>query len=221
MPTPPVDLGGSRYQFPPSDQWPDDDLVGVGADLDPATVLTAYRAGLFPMRVNRRNLGWWSPMKRGVLPLDALQVSKSLRRSLSRYRVTFDQAFRAVMEACATSRDNGNWIDKSFISTYCELHQRGWAHSVEAWDDDRLVGGLYGIHIDGLFAGESMFHRATDASKVTTVALVRHLQSRGITLLDTQWQTPHLATLGVIEIDRRDYLERLGTALAQPMSWEG
>lgn len=216
----PVPIPPSRFDFPPSSAWPDEDLIGVGADLDPSTVVDAYRRGLFPMNVSRKQLGWWSPMERGVLTLDRLIVSKSLRRSMQRYEVTVDAAFTEVMAACGTVRRNGNWITREFVETYTWLHRAGWAHSIEAWDDrGTLVGGLYGLHIDGLFAGESMFHTRTDASKVALVHLVDHLARRGIELLDTQWQTPHLATLGVDPIPRHEYLRRLATALAQPATW--
>ncbi len=213
----PRDPGPTRWQLPvPS---PDaGDLVGIGADLEPATVIAAYRAGLFPMPVDDE-LGWWSPARRGVLPLDGLKVSRSLRRSVRRYTVTVDAAFTEVITACADPRRNGAWIDDSVAVAYQRLHELGWAHSVETWDDGRLVGGLYGLAIDGLFAGESMFSRARDASKVALVHLVdllndEHAASR---VLDTQWQTDHLATLGVVEIPRDEYLARLRVALTLPL----
>ena len=144
-----------------------DDLVCLGADLEPGTLLAAYRAGLFPMPYDRRRLGWWSPDPRGVLPLDRLRVTRSLRRSVRRYEVRIDTAFRDVITACATTRRRGGWITPAFIAAYDRLHELGWTHSVEAWTDDgQLAGGLYGVAIGGLFAGESMFHRGTDASKV-------------------------------------------------------
>ncbi|MGD9792555.1 MAG: leucyl/phenylalanyl-tRNA--protein transferase [Acidimicrobiia bacterium] len=216
----PTPIPPSRYEFPPPSSWPDEDLIGVGADLDPSTVVDAYRRGLFPMHVSRKQLGWWSPMERGVLPLDRLIVSKSLRRSMRRYQITVDAAFTEVMTACGTVRRNGNWITREFVETYTWLHRARWAHSIEAWDDHgNLVGGLYGLHIDGLFAGESMFHTRTDASKVCLVHLVGHLARRKIALLDTQWQTPHLATLGVEPIPRPEYLRRLAAALSRPIMW--
>jgi leucyl/phenylalanyl-tRNA--protein transferase len=226
---PPVEPPVTSWRFGDPSQWPADDLVGVGADLSPGTVLAAYRAGLFPMQLDRRRLGWWSPMARGVLPLDALVVTKSLRRSCRRYVVSMDQRFAEVMQACGSARRDGNWITPAFVRTYTELHRLGWAHSVEVWEQDpdrdgdptRLVGGLYGLHIAGLFAGESMFHTATDASKVALVALVEHLRSRGIGLLETQWSTPHLASLGVQEIDRTEYLDRLAEALGSHATWAG
>ena len=190
-------------------------MVGLGADLEPGTLLAAYRVGLFPMPVARgRRVAWWSPDPRGVLPLDGLRVSRSLRRSCRRYDVRFDTAFREVIAACATlDRDDG-WITDDVVRSYTRLHDMGWAHSVEAWNDDgELVGGLYGVGIGGFFAGESMFHRERDASKVALVGLVEHLRDAGASLLDVQWTTPHLVSLGAIDLPRGRYLELLGSAL--------
>jgi leucyl/phenylalanyl-tRNA---protein transferase len=212
-------LESSRWQLPDVRHGEGrEDLVAVGADLRPSTVLDAYRHGLFPMKVRRSKIGWWSPDPRGVLPLDGLRVTRSLAASCRRFDVTINHDFEGVMRACATARRDGNWIDAEFIATYTDLHDRGWAHSVEVWQDGHLVGGLYGVDIGGLFAGESMFHRATDASKVALVALVRWLRLRGTRLLDVQWQTDHLATLGVIAVPRHDYVDLLNDALAaEPM----
>jgi leucyl/phenylalanyl-tRNA--protein transferase len=184
----------------------DQDLIAVGADLSPGTLLAAYRGGLFPMPVRKR-LAWWSPDPRGIIPLDGLKVSRSLRRSLSRYEVRFDTAFDRVIAECAKPTRAGGWINDEIVDAYTRLHAMGWAHSVEAWDDDGLAGGLYGVAIGGLFAGESMFHRRTDASKVALVALVSFLNPSG--LLDVQWCTDHLASLGAVAIPRASYLERL------------
>ena len=193
----------------------DDDLIGVGADLEAGTVLAAYRMGLFPMHVDKRKLGWWSPNPRGILPLDGLRVARSLRQACQKYEIRVDNRFDQVMRLCATSRTEGNWINDSVIAAYSSLHQLGWAHSVEVWSsDNRLVGGLYGIAIGGLFTGESMFHLERDTSKVALVALVEILKAGGSTLLDVQWQTEHLATLGVIAIPRPEYFARLSTALS-------
>jgi leucyl/phenylalanyl-tRNA--protein transferase len=162
-------------------------------------------------------VGWWSPVRRGVLPLEALVVSRSLRRACRRYEVRIDTAFDDVLMACADPSRDGAWINDEIRTAYNRLHELGWAHSVECWDQaDTLVGGLYGIHIGGLFAGESMFHRATDASKVALVGLVEHLRSIGVVLLDVQWLTEHLATLGAVEISRTEYLHRLDNALHTP-----
>jgi leucyl/phenylalanyl-tRNA--protein transferase len=186
----------------------DTDVAGTGADLAPGTLLAAYRRGLFPMPLSRRRaMAWWCPDPRGVLPLDGLRVTRSLRQSMRRFEVRTDTAFADVVAACADpSRDHG-WITPAIAEAYAELHRLGWAHSVEAFDvDGTLVGGLYGVSVGGLFAGESMFHHARDASKVALVALVERLRRAGATLLDIQWLTPHLASLGATEIPRVEYL---------------
>lgn len=194
----------------------------LGGDLEPGTLLGAYRNGLFPMPVKRRTMGWWSPDPRAVVPLDGLIVSKSLRRSLLRYTVTADRRFGDVIEACADPRRPHAWITAAVIEAYTTMHRLGWAHSIEAWDDaGELVGGLYGIAVGGLFAGESMFHRATDASKVALVDLVARLRAGGFRLLDVQWLTPHLASLGAVQLPRSEYLRRLPTALAAGAQWHG
>jgi leucyl/phenylalanyl-tRNA--protein transferase len=162
-------------------------------------------------------LAWWSPDPRGVLPLDGLRVSRSLRRSCARFEVRVDTAFEAVVDGCADPRRTGRWITASIGDAYVRLHGLGWAHSVEAWDDDGLAGGLYGVAIGGLFAGESMVSRRTDASKVALVGLVDRLRGGGASLLDVQWVTPHLASLGAIEIPRTEYLARLAEAVGQPV----
>lgn len=193
-------------------------MVGVGADLEPGTVLAAYRQGMFPMPSRARGpVAWWSPDPRAIVPLDGLRVSRSLRRSTRRYEVRVDTDLEGVMRACGDPRRPHGWITDAFVDAYLRLHQLGWVHSVETWTPEgELVGGLYGVSIGGFFAGESMFHRATDASKVALVALVERLGSRGATLLDVQWLTPHLASLGAVEVPRPDYLRRLATALERP-----
>ncbi len=210
------------WDFPAPDTADEDGLVGVGADLEPDTLLSAYRAGLFPMPLSiRRNhdlLGWWSPEPRAVLPLDSLRVSRSLRRSCRRFEIRLDTAFAQVIDACADSARDGSWISPAIRQAYLRLHHLGWAHSVEAWDPEAgLVGGLYGVAIAGLFAGESMFHLATDASKVALVDLVGRLRAGGACLLDVQWTTPHLASLGAVDVSRTRYLELLAEALRQPL----
>ena len=225
-PRTPIEPPPSAYDFDSRLAAPGEDLVAVGADLRPGTVLAAYRAGLFPMGLGRAGaapLGWWSPDPRGVLPLDALHVSRSLRRSLGRFHLTIDLAFDEVVTACADPRRSGRWITREIAAAYGELHRLGWAHSVECWRDGMLAGGLYGLAIDGLFAGESMFHRVTDASKVALVGLVELLRTDRDErrLLDVQWRTDHLATLGVVEISRPEYLARLRAALQSPRArWE-
>lgn len=216
----PVEPPPHPWAFPPP--RPGDDLVAVGADLSPATLLGAYRAGLFPMPLDAPGpgslLGWWSPEERGVLPLDGLRVSRSLARSCRRFQTRVDTAFAEVVEACADARRPQGWITDDIRDAYVELHRLGWAHSVEAWTPDgELAGGLYGVAVGGLFAGESMFHRHTDASKVALVSLVALLRRDGATLLDVQWRTPHLASLGVVAIPREEYRRRLAEALERPL----
>lgn len=188
--------------------------------MEPGTLLEAYRRGLFPMRLRAGGpLAWWSPNPRGIIPLDGLRVSRSLRRSCRRFTVTADEAFPEVIRACAAARRPGGWIDESFIAAYTRLHELGWAHSIEAWTieaEPRLAGGLYGVAIGGLFAGESMFHRVRDASKVALVGLVERMRTGGGVLLDVQWRTPHLASLGAVEVDRDEYARLLADALARP-----
>jgi leucyl/phenylalanyl-tRNA--protein transferase len=196
-----------------------DDLVAVGADLAPGTLLAAYRNGLFPMPQGRRRIGWWCPRRRGVLHLDGLHVSRSLRRSVRGFEIRVDTAFGEVVEGCADPARDGGWIDGRIKEAYADLHRLGWAHSVEAWRDGRLAGGLYGVAVGGLFAGESMFHRERDASKVALVGLVDLLRAdagRGPRIIDVQWSTPHLATLGVVEEPRSAYLSRLERLIASP-----
>ena len=161
---------------------------------------------------------WYSPDPRGVLPLDAVHIPKRLARVArqGKFRIEIDKAFGEVIRACAADRDPydpGTWIDDEIIESYTMLHERGMAHSVEAWVDNQLAGGLYGVAIRGAFFGESMFHRVTDASKVALIALVERLRARGYVLLDTQWVTPHLEQFGAIEIPRDDYLKRLDKSL--------
>lgn len=160
------------------------------------------------------HLGWWSPVDRAILPLSGLVVSRSLRQSVRRFSVTVDQDFSGVIQGCADPEREGGWITPAFIDAYTELHRLGWVHSVEVWDRDRqLVGGLYGVGIGGLFAGESMFHRVADASKVALVHLVTIMNEGGGRLVDVQWLTPHLATMGAVVIGRDQYLSRLPEAL--------
>lgn len=211
----PVEPPPTAWELPRSAPPPGTDVVAVGADLEPGTLLSAYRIGLFPMPFRRRRIAWFSPDPRGILPLDRLRVSRSLRRSLRRYDVRFNTRFRDVMTACADPSRDGAWITRDFIDAYERLHRLGWSHSVEVYEPgtDHLVGGLYGVRVDGLFAGESMFHTALDASKVALVHLVEWLRTEHIILLDVQWTTPHLISLGAIDVSRDDYLARLQVAL--------
>ncbi|MGI8522234.1 MAG: leucyl/phenylalanyl-tRNA--protein transferase [Nocardioides sp.] len=221
----PVEPPPSRWSFPPPESLdPDDDLVAFGADLEPGTLLAAYRAGIFPMPIDtsRRRaepIAWFSPVRRGVLPLGAMRVSRSLRRSARTMEIRVDTAVEEVIDACADPRRPSGWIDGRIRAAYLALHDLGWVHSVEAWRDGRLVGGLYGVAIGGLFAGESMFHRETNASKVALLGLVDLLTDGRERLVDTQWRTPHLASLGVVEVDRAAYLRGLPELLAVPDSF--
>lgn len=215
-PAVPVEPPPSRWDFPPVDTADENGVVGVGADLDPGTILSAYRRGMFPMPVFRDGpMGWWSPDPRGILPLDGLRVTRSLRQSTKRYEVRIDTAFEAVVDACRDPGREGAWITPEIKDAYMRLHEMGWVHSVESWSREtgELSGGLYGVCIGGLFAGESMFHRGRDASKVALVHLVELLRAGGALLLDVQWTTPHLRTLGAIEIPRFAYLDRLAEAV--------
>jgi leucyl/phenylalanyl-tRNA--protein transferase len=208
-----VPLAASPWLFDPRD-WPEDDCVAAGADLEPGTLLEAYRRGAFPMPHDDELL-WWSPLLRGVLVPADLRVSRSLSKSVRRLTVTTDESFEEVIDACADPSRPGSWIDSPIRDAYVRMHRLGWAHSVETRrSDGTLVGGLYGLSVGGLFAGESMFHRETDASKVALVALVDVVGDAG--LIDTQWRTPHLASLGVTEWPRERYLERIVPLVDDP-----
>jgi len=213
----PVEPPPTPWDLPAPETADDRGVVGIGADLEPGTLLAAYRSGLFPMPVDGGVVAWWSPDPRGILPLDGLEVSRSLRRSTARYEVSVDRAFAAVIEACADPGRPHGWINGAVAAAYVRLHELGWAHSVEVWDGDDLVGGLYGVAVGGLFAGESMFHRARDASKVALVHLVGLLGDGEPRLLDVQWTTPHLVSLGAVDVPRPTYLDLLGEALEAPL----
>lgn len=194
------------------------DLIAIGADLQPGTLLHGYRRGFFPMPIEGGDIGWWSPTRRGVLPLEGLRMTRSLQRSCRTFEIRINTAFDEVISACADPERDGFWIEEHVHAAYLELHRLGWAHSVETWRDGQLVGGLYGVAIGGLFAGESMFHRERDASKVALVGLVERLDDGADgRLLDVQWRTDHLASLGVVEVPRADYLARLDRALVLPL----
>jgi leucyl/phenylalanyl-tRNA--protein transferase len=218
----PSEPAPTRWRFPdltdPAADASAGSMVAAGADLAPSTLLEAYRSGLFPMPGERRRepMHWWSPTERGVLPLGGLKVSRSLRQSVKHFEIRVDTAFDEVLARCADRTRPDGWIDARISLAYSRLFALGWAHSVETWQEGVLVGGLYGVTVGGLFAGESMFHRVRDASKVALVALVEMLSDEYVDrrLLDVQWSTPHLASLGVVEIPRREYLLRLTAALS-------
>jgi leucyl/phenylalanyl-tRNA--protein transferase len=218
----------SRFEFPPAATADDIGLVVMGGNLDPGTMLTAYRMGLFPMCEGTSELAWMSPEPRGIITPDHLHVSQSLRRARRRFVIRVNTAFEAVIDGCA-ERSEGEfpWLTDEFRKAYVRLHRLGWAHSVETWsiatngEPSALVGGLYGVAIGGLFSGESMFHRQRDASKVALVALVEMLRDDGREgegrFIDVQWLSPHMASLGAVEVMREEYLARLEKALARPL----
>ena len=216
----PVEPEPTRWSFPAPDRQ-GDDLVGLGADLEPGTLLSAYRSGIFPMPIGEQGepMHWFSPVRRAVMPLDGMRISRSLRRSVREFEIRVDTALEEVIDGCADEERDSGWIDADIRAAYLRLHGLGWVHSVEAWRGGRLAGGLYGVAIGGLFAGESMFHRERDASKVALVGLIDMLSDEhaATRVLDTQWQTPHLASLGVVEISRDDYLASLRAALPLPL----
>lgn len=195
-----------------------DELAAVSRTMSPSMVLAAYRRGIFPWPVSGQMIPWVCPAERALFPLDREpQWSRSLRKTLRQkpFTVTFNGAFEQVIDACATTRKEGTWITPQVRRTYTELHNMGWVHSVECWSDDgELSGGLYGVVVGGAFAGESMFHRRTDASKVAFVSLVDRLRERGFQLLDSQVMTDHLASLGCEAVKRSTFLERLELAQA-------
>jgi leucyl/phenylalanyl-tRNA--protein transferase len=214
----PEPVGTTRWAFPPPSLWPEGDLIAVGGDLDPATLITAYRAGIFPMVVETPEsvLAWWSPDPHGILPLDKLRTSRSLLQSAKRYEVRVDTCFGDVIRGCADPSRDRAWITEDFVEAYTKLHHLGWAHSVEVFDrKGQLAGGLYGVRINGLFSGESMFHAQRDASKVALMALVDLMRKTGMTLLDVQWLTEHLGSLGATEVGREEYLALLAEALGK------
>ena len=198
------------------------DSVARASMIPSELLVSAYSSGWFPMALDGGEIRWYSPDPRGIIPLDQFHVPSRLARLVraGKFRVEVDRSFDAVIRACAdTDRkddDPGTWIDEEIFASYVELHRLGLAHSVETWQDGRLVGGLYGVALGGAFFGESMFHRATDASKVALAGLVARLRAHGFLLLDVQWVTPHLEQFGAIEIRRSAYLKHLADALAAP-----
>jgi len=208
----------SRWAFPPAEDAPARAPLGIGADLEPGTLLAAYRAGIFPWPDDAGRLLWWSPDPRAVMPLDGFHESRSLARARRRFVLTRDRAFADVMRGCGSTH-GPTWITPGMLNAYVRLHELGWAHSIEVWRGGELAGGVYGVAVGGLFAAESMFHRARDASKVALAALVDHLRDRAFGLLDVQLLTPHLASLGAIEVAREAYLAGLAAVLGNPVTW--
>jgi leucyl/phenylalanyl-tRNA---protein transferase len=193
-------------------------LLALGGDLSVPRLILAYRSGIFPW--TDEPLTWWSPDPRAIFEIERFHPPKRLESKLRRhpFKLTFDQAFSAVIHACAEPSEGreSTWISPRFIEAYTDLHRKGHAHSVEVWLDEKLVGGIYGVSIQGFFAGESMFHRVTDASKIALCHLIEHLRAKDFQLFDTQVLSPLTARLGAIEIRRREYLERLAAALRHP-----
>ena len=202
--------------FPPVSEANKDGILAIGGDLTPARLQLAYKSGVFPWFEDGEPIIWWSPNPRMVLFLDELIVSKSMRNILNRniFRITFNQNFRDVISNCQNIKregQNGTWITNDMIEAYCELHQLGIAKSIEVWQNDILVGGLYGIDLGHVFCGESMFSKVSNASKVAFIALVNHLKKENYKLLDCQVYNPHLESLGCREINRIDFMEILNS----------
>jgi leucyl/phenylalanyl-tRNA--protein transferase len=217
-------LHRSRH-FPPAEEADENGIVCVGGELRAEVLLDAYRHGIFPWPMYDDSLPmlWWSPDPRAVFEFDQFHVSRRLDRTLrsGKFVVTSDTDFRGVLQGCATAsgRRYSTWLTPEMRRAYFGLHQMGFAHSVEVWHEGKLVGGTYGVTIGGLYAGESMFHRASDASKVALAHLVSHLQSRGYRLFDIQQINPHTRSLGGVEIPRPEYLRRLREALELPVTF--
>jgi leucyl/phenylalanyl-tRNA--protein transferase len=215
--SPPIEPPETRVVFPDPRRAGRREILAVGVDFTPGTLLAAYRQGIFPWPQSRTLVPWCSPDPRAIFPLEEPpHWSRSLRRTLRKnpWRISVDEAFADVMRACGETRPEGTWISEEMIAGYAALHRLGWAHSVEVWEGAELVGGIYGVAIGGSFAGESMFHKRTDASKVAFATLAETLRARGYALFDVQVMNDHLASLGCIEIRRAAYLDRLTRARA-------
>lgn len=209
--------------FPPAERAARRGLVLMGGELSPEWLIDAYRHGIFPWPSDEHRLSWWSPDPRAIFEFDNFHVSRSLARTCRRgaFSVTFDRDFASVIEGCASTgeRAGGTWITTGIKRAYRQLHDLNLAHSVEAWQDGILVGGVYGVAIGALFAAESMFHRQRDASKVALAHLVAHLRQRGYQLLDIQQLTPHTGRLGATEIPRSEFLLRVAEAVDRPVTF--
>ena len=207
----------TRFRFPHPDTADSDGFLAVGGDLSPGTLVHAYSNGIFPWTI--RPITWWSPDPRAIMPIGGVHTSHSMRKALRNggFTVTADSAFRRVMEECAGPRPgrDGVWITPQFITAYTRLFEMGYAHCVEVWQAGRLVGGLYGVAVGGFFAGESMFSGEKNASKVALISMEQKLRAGGFILFDVQFLTPHLESMGAVEIPRVDYLRRLRDAVAQ------
>lgn len=220
-PTDPHPLFPSDRPWVPPTYATPEGIVGVGGNLSPDTLLKAYATGVFPWFNPGDPVIWWSPEPRGIIPLDRFHVPRRLAATIrqNRFRVTFNAAFGEVIRGCAENRVEGTWVTTEMVDAYTTLHRHGHAHSVEAWQGDKLVGGVYGVSVGGLFAGESMFHRARDASKVALVSLLSHLRDRGFVLFDTQIVNDHTAQFGAIDVPRAEYLKQLDRAVGVNVSF--
>jgi leucyl/phenylalanyl-tRNA--protein transferase len=214
---------GGPLEFPDPEQSDAEGLLAIGGDLSPERLLLAYECGIFPWYAEGLPPMWWSPDPRAIVNPSTLHVSRSLARELKQgsFSVTFDRAFEDVMRECGREREGGTWILPEMLEAYLRLHALGHARSFEVWDGTRLVGGLYGVQRGAVFAAESMFHRATNASKVALVAAVKSLFAAGIELFDVQFTTPHLASMGVYDLPRHAYLARVRAAADQRVSLDG
>jgi leucyl/phenylalanyl-tRNA--protein transferase len=221
-------LAPDHFSFPPVELASPEGLLAIGGDLQAERLLEAYRHGIFPWYNDDQPILWWSPDPRATLFPDQLHISKSLRKALRKqpYKVTFDYAFREVIAACAGPRPKqepaGTWILDEMIEAYCQLHERGYAHSVEVWDQDQLVGGLYGVALGRAFFGESMFSHRTDASKIALVYLAHQLDQWQFELIDCQVSSGHITSLGAQDIRRDEFMSRLNKALShadRPGRW--
>lgn len=212
-----------NWVFPPPSSADEHGIVGVGADLLPETMLAAYSQGIFPMPLKKNGaVAWWSPDPRAIMPVDDVHVSRSLKRSMRSFDITIDTAFTEVLDACADPKRSQGWIDGQMKAAYLRLHEAGFAHSVDVRDaDGALVGGLFGIGFGRFFAGESMYHHRSDASKAALVATCAYLRAAGVTLFDVQWLTPHLESMGAVEVPRTEYLRRLSEAVSADPSRNG
>jgi len=215
---PPVEPPAARVELPDARRANREGIVALSRTMTPGLVLQAYRKGIFPWPIMQGVVPWASPDPRAIFPLHPQRPwPRHVKRARKTgYTVTFDRAYREVMTACSEARAEGTWITPDVLATYTELHALGWAHSVEVWVEGRLAGGLYGLAVGSLFAGESMFHQRTGASKVAFAAAVERLRERGFTLFDVQVMSPHLAILGCVEIPRSEYLRLVDAAIEQP-----
>lgn len=213
----PIDRWFRRRTVPwlPPDVGPGDGPIGIGGRLDVPTLVRAYSEGVFPWFSQGDPVMWWSPDPRGIFELDRIHVSHRLARTIrsGKFSVTVNRCFFDVVRECGEERDEGTWITDEMLEAYTALHRDGHAHSLEVWHEDKLAGGIYGVTVGGLFAGESMFHRVTDASKVALVKLCERLRERGFILFDSQMVTPHTAAMGAIEIPRSEYLRHVREAI--------